>query len=254
MSSSDNDQSEAEPTAPETEEKFDRFGNVVAPPKKPNASVGELIGLAIRTSINSAKEVKKSTKDPDRATRRMAALFFISVSLSIAFLVYGVYRHYEVRMKEFASRINEDPYLKHKGPQAAKPPSGHGSEGDSASESRHTSLDEEPSKNGLPTFTIGKFNIELKGPKNGKRVRGLLQIVEMELVVECDTKKTCAYIEQNIAPVRGEVTDVFTPIDREEILSREGKRRFLREVIDKINNFLPDGKIENIYINKMVIS
>ncbi len=112
----------------------------------------------------------------------------------------------------------------------------------------------EHAKRKYTLFGIGDFTVELKPIPNQKAVKGVLNMAELELVAECDTRVTCNYLEQHLHRVRDQVASVFFAIDREELVSKEGKKRLRQSIVERINSWLPNGKIQNIFMTKLIVS
>lgn len=101
-------------------------------------------------------------------------------------------------------------------------------------------------------ISLGDFTLELRS-QGGRHIAGL-DVAEVSLVAECDSKEVCSYLESNIEKVRNEITNALTPIEREELLTTDGKRRVKNRIIDRLNIWLPHGKIQNIFLSKLIIS
>lgn len=110
------------------------------------------------------------------------------------------------------------------------------------------------------TQSLGVFSIELKAPPKDadgntpKRSKSVMDLAEVEIIVECDEKETCDFIEDRMPLVRNEVTGLFTAMERDDLLSREGKRKLRNKIQAKLNLWLPSGKVQNIYFTKLIIS
>ena len=110
------------------------------------------------------------------------------------------------------------------------------------------------------TQSLGVFSIELKGPPKDaegntpKRAKSVMDLAEVEIIVECDEKETCEFIEDRMPLVKNEVTGLFTAMEREDLLSREGKRKLQNRILSKLNLWLPTGKIQKVYFTKLIIS
>jgi len=101
---------------------------------------------------------------------------------------------------------------------------------------------------------LGKYTFSVKKPEGAPKVSGVIHMGEIELFAECDVRETCAYVDENMTSVRNHVTSVFVDLERGEILTREGKRRLKKQLLDRLNVWLPRGKIKNIFISRLVIS
>jgi flagellar basal body-associated protein FliL len=98
-------------------------------------------------------------------------------------------------------------------------------------------------------LTIGEFTVELKDSENGT-----INLAEVELVVECDSKETRYFLEDNLARARNQVTNAFVPLERSEFLTADGKERLKRRLMDALNAIIPAGKVENLFFSKLILS
>ena len=103
------------------------------------------------------------------------------------------------------------------------------------------------------TLHIGDFMVELKPPAEQKRRRGVMNMAEVSIVVECDARQTCAFIRSREAKARDEITNVLTALERDDLMSVDGKRKIKKALIDRLNGWLPTGKIEHLYFQKLII-
>ena len=67
-----------------------------------------------------------------------------------------------------------------------------------------------------------------------------MNMAEVEIQVQCDKKETCDFLDGQSAKVKDEVTQVFTAMERDELLSKEGKKKMKRKIIDRLNLFLTE--------------
>jgi len=111
----------------------------------------------------------------------------------------------------------------------------------------------EEAKRRHSTLNLGEFLIELKRDSGDKKVPGVVGMAQVEIVIECDNKETCSYIGGHHVQARNQLTNVFTAIDREELLSHEGKKRIKKTIVEKLNVWLQTGKIVNIYFANVMV-
>jgi flagellar basal body-associated protein FliL len=102
--------------------------------------------------------------------------------------------------------------------------------------------------------SLGTFNIELKPGDPDQKAKGVLNMAEVEIQVQCDKKETCDFLEGESAKVKDEVTQVFTAMDRDDLLSRDGKKKMKKKIIDRLNLFLTEGKVEDLFFSKLIIN
>lgn len=170
----------------------------------------------------------------DRATRRMARLFFLSC---VGLAVVGTLALQRYRLMQLAGiAIGPD----------------QGAQATSIAEFVRQQTDEARRRNTL--IRIGEFVLELKRLPAQVDVPGVIGLAEVELVAECDEPETCRYIQDHAVQIQNVVATIFTALDRDELLSREGKRKLKKRIVEKINWWLPRGKIEGIYFSKLIVS
>ena len=103
-------------------------------------------------------------------------------------------------------------------------------------------------------FLLGSFTLDLKNIPNRKRIPGVLNMAELEIVLLCDSKETHKFLEKNQKQAQSEVTNLFILTDREELMASAGKRRIKKIILHKLNEWLPHGKIEEVYFSKLIIN
>ncbi|MCC7442086.1 MAG: flagellar basal body-associated FliL family protein [Bdellovibrionales bacterium] len=100
---------------------------------------------------------------------------------------------------------------------------------------------------------LGKFTVELKPPE-GRVPRGVVNLAELEIVVACTTREACEFLEARMELVRDQVTSVFVYLDREELMTFQGKRRIKAQIQRKLGSLLSSGSVSEVYIVKLLIS
>ena len=95
---------------------------------------------------------------------------------------------------------------------------------------------------------LGAFYMETK-PAQGKGYTsmGNLSVAEIHIAVLCEgsakeATRTCDYIRENMTQAKDSVTTILLPIERELLLSIEGKKQLKRDVLEKLNEWLRSGR------------
>ena len=106
------------------------------------------------------------------------------------------------------------------------------------------------------TFTLGTFNIELRRPTNQtpQSARTVLNTAEIEIVLICDSIDTREYLEDHVVQTKNQLTDSLTSLERDELMSRGGKRRLKKKMLKSLNQWLLKGKVNEIYFSSLIIS
>jgi flagellar basal body-associated protein FliL len=180
------------------------------------------------------KEIARGLRSPNRTTRRMSMLFFASLVgvLLVCKLSWNRYRELaEIRAQHAQQEASTENQL-----------------------STFIGKQAEEAKHKYTSYEIGTFTIELKQAPGQKKIPGVLNMAEVDLVAECDVKETCTYLEDYSTQVKSQVTNVFVAMDREQLMSKEGKRKIKKQLIDRLNSWLPKGRVENVFISRLIIS
>lgn len=101
---------------------------------------------------------------------------------------------------------------------------------------------------------IGYYTVEMKDIDLSTAAKNTQNVGEVEVSVLCDSAETRQFIERNLVRVENEITNVLTPVDREEFLSREGKKKLKQNITRKLNDWLPKGKVEDVYFSRMIVN
>jgi flagellar basal body-associated protein FliL len=104
----------------------------------------------------------------------------------------------------------------------------------------------------LSEISLGLFRIPLK-PKsdNDNQIKNL---GTLDIVVLFDSPETRKWVSNNLTNIRDEITRLFTPMDRDVLLTQEGKIRLKTLITKKLNQFLPKGFVQEIYFESFIIS
>ncbi len=167
---------------------------------------------------------------PDRDTRRMTFLFWISLVGLIASIATTIMVFHQRKAAEQAieaaqlQAFDEDEEVR-----------------------------EEPKSK---IHYLGSYTVSLEAGDDVVRPAGQLagvNLIELEVYMECDVEETCEGIKKQNDRVRDQILRNLPAIDREDVLTRDGKRR-LREVFMKIlNEYLKKGKVRAIYFSKVMV-
>jgi flagellar basal body-associated protein FliL len=103
-------------------------------------------------------------------------------------------------------------------------------------------------------LNLGLFTIALKPVAERPTTGSFVNMAEVEIFAECDGKETQEYLEENLAQARNQLNGVFLSVDREELLTRDGKRKFKKRILELLNGWLPHGKIRAVYFSKLVVA
>lgn len=117
-----------------------------------------------------------------------------------------------------------------------------------------TQKETESSNYKAKVLVIGLFNIELMPDRENKTQEGIVNLAEVEITVLCDEVSTKEFIEANILQARGQIGQNLVAMEREELLSRDGKSNLRALLLRKLNTWLPSGKVTELYFSSLILS
>ena len=103
-------------------------------------------------------------------------------------------------------------------------------------------------------LSIGSFKVPINVPLDNAARFSSVSIAEIEVVVECDGTETREFINKYIELVRDQVTRTILPVDREEIMSPDGKKHLKTIIMKRLNAWLLRGRIKSIYFSKFILT
>jgi flagellar basal body-associated protein FliL len=112
------------------------------------------------------------------------------------------------------------------------------------------------------TVSLGLFTVELKQTLPTRAVEtarklGVVQAAELEVILECASESACEYLGKAMPQARSEVVSALVGLERDDLLSREGKRRIRKLIQERLNQWLSghgvEGKVENVYLGRLVV-
>lgn len=119
---------------------------------------------------------------------------------------------------------------------------------------------EEKARKNLPpkTLSLGSFTLELRDKPGQLRAKNSLNSADMEIVIACSDPEVCDWIESRIQLARAELGSLFVPMERDRLLTLQGKRAFREEIRDALNRWLEsrgvDGQIVEVLMPRFIMS
>ena len=236
-----------------------------APAKKRKSPNAQLLRLKTKIVENFThlEELFEALVSPDRPTRKMALFFFLSLA-TVVWSSYRTFVHFRgeaPKAAQVAHSADTHADAAHSGahPQdhsaeahatPAASPAGAAEEGDEYADG------EMDKKQAIAPvmLTVGSFTLELK-PRQTSFKKGVgSDLADVTLVFECDSQNTKDYLEQRLPQLKGQLTNLFIALDRDELITREGKLRLKAKIIDRVNVWLPQKlKITNVYFSRLTV-
>lgn len=178
------------------------------------------------------QELARALRSPDPGTRRMAWFLWLSILGAVIVLCISI-----VHLK----RALGPDRIGHLTPAEA--------EKIRLEMEKHKGAEE--SKTAV--YNLGAFGVALKDVPKSKPLRGVVNMAELVIVVECDSKATCDHVETYQVQARDIVTAVLEPQDREDLMSLDGKERLKSTIADRLNAWLEHGQIRKVFFSSFVI-
>jgi flagellar basal body-associated protein FliL len=105
------------------------------------------------------------------------------------------------------------------------------------------------------TVALGEFQIGLVGLGDGRQGSSGIKL-ELELAVEFESGDTGRWVLANLTPAKSEVMAAIgglTGLTREDLMTPEGKAKVREQIRERVDQWLPSGKIKGIYFNKFLL-
>lgn len=177
--------------------------------------------------------VFKGISSPDQPTRRMSWLFLISLICLLTLSSYGLGQYFQEKAaaRQLAAQVEKDRI------------------------EVLTRIERGLEHQKVGMVLIGKFVVQLKGNSVFKPSGGPhpLNLAEVDVVVYCDNAETQSYISNHLPQIKDVVNSIFISVDRQEVMSQKGKSLLGLRIQKELNEWLPKGKIEEVFFPRFVI-
>ncbi len=104
---------------------------------------------------------------------------------------------------------------------------------------------------------LGSFVVALKPIKDQDQAvqvgKKIMNLASLEVVFICDSPDTRDYVQGNLVQVKDQVTEALTTMERQQLMTVEGKRNLGAKIIHVVNRWLPSGKIKRVYFPKFIV-
>ncbi len=164
----------------------------------------------------------------------MAFLFFFSLFLGVTTASWGIKR-YQIHLAEQRAQLSEAEKLARHAQEILK-------------------RAQDDARIHSSQILIGTFQVELNQAPGEKKIRGMRYVADLDVVVVCDDKPTREYIQENLLAARGQVSSAIVPMQRADMLTREGKNHLKRLMQLKLNAWLPFGKVEEVHFVRLILN
>lgn len=210
--------------------------------KKGKKGSGSSLGSRLSGGAKQARiwlvDLFKSIGSSDAPTRRVSVFFFLSLIGVVTLGVLMIQRNSRLERERLVYEAAAAQDAEARGAEAAL------LGGAESADSRHAAS----------MLNLGLFTIALKPVGERPKTGSFVNMAEVELFAECDSKETHDFLEENLAQARNQLNGVFLSVDREELLTREGKRKLKKRILELLNGWLPNGKIRGIYFSKLIVA
>ena len=188
-----------------------------------------------RTSlVSELPQVVEGLGSQDDPTRRMATLFLVSSAMAILTGLGGI-----------MYLVNPDPTLPKQLTAVQK---------DAKQIGDFMQKQANIAKQGSTNLALGTFTIELNPVPGMRPAPGVLNLAEVEIFLQLDAKETRNYMLDHQIKLRNQITKSMQAVDREELLTLQGKKRFKAKIQKNLNEWLPEGKVEEVFFSKLLVN
>ena len=104
-----------------------------------------------------------------------------------------------------------------------------------------------------PAVYVGAFFIPFRRAPVAAKFNEPLDMAKADIVVACDSTTTCDYLEKYIDYVKDQIIKAIGShqLDREELLSFEGKQKIKEEILKRLNNWLKHGEVKEVTFTRL---
>jgi flagellar basal body-associated protein FliL len=180
-------------------------------------------------------DVSRALRSPDGPTRRMAVVFWISI---LGAGLTGVWTFKRVMFPEkppprvpTALELEQQRVLE-----------------------EFLAKQREDAQRSATQLLLGSFTFSLLDVPGERKAPGVLNLVEIEISIECDAKETCDTIESNMTTLKDQFVGVFTGLDRDAVMSTLGRTRLKESVLLKLNGFVRKGRVQKVFFTKLIVN
>lgn len=171
-------------------------------------------------------------RSPDGPTRLMSVVFMCSLVGVVAVAIIGFREWRYARSHHGPTQAQLD--AKHLGEFLSK----------QAQEAKHKAS----------MLAIGTFTIELRPMPSAKAIPGVMNLAEIDLTIQTSDPAARDWIEENLPRLRNQITNILTATERTELMSKEGKVRLRQTIIERANEIIPNGRIDAVFITRLVLT
>ena len=196
-----------------------------------NSGLGKLEERA-KVALRTVKELFGALRSSDGPTRRAARLFVLGVFGVLAVLIFSVI-HLRARFNPVHIKTVEEQQAEIMKEILEK---------EKSSKEQHVTI-----------YRVGSFGMQLKDVEGSRPLRGVVGMAELEIHVQCDRPETCLYLDEHSTDLKDIIAPMLNPMDREILMSVDGKEKLKIALQDKVNRWLPRGHIDKIFFSRLLI-
>lgn len=191
-------------------------------------------------------EILKGLKSTDDNYRLMSYLFFASLVGVVVALLFIVQTFLGPRPEVHGSHSTKET-AQHETKDAHEAADSH------AAKDAHG----KPLPIESDSLSLGVFNFDLnfsQAEKNQSYMKG----AELEVTVMCDKGHTCTVLKEALPAVRDKISGLFYRLDKNDLMSKDGKARLRKRIVDAINQMITDsgmteGKVVDAFFPHLVL-
>ena len=186
---------------------------------------------------DSTRETLEGVRSPDRPTKRASFLFIFFLICAAGVLIKAGHLGFKSRQAKSLERARL---------------------AEMESELKLKAKEEKKRLAPLPYQSLGAFSLELREKSGLLKAKNSLNAAEMEIVITCDELEVCEWLKENLPLARAELGPLFVPMERDRLLTLQGKRAFREEIRDALNRFIEKkgkkGQIIEVLLPRFIMS
>ena len=98
------------------------------------------------------------------------------------------------------------------------------------------------------------FRVELREITYPGEIKQTVAIGLVEISLRCDSPSTAKYVAEHAVQAQDQVTKAFVGVTRDSLLTNAGKNQIKIVITKMLNNWLPAGRVDEVYFSKLIVN
>jgi flagellar basal body-associated protein FliL len=118
----------------------------------------------------------------------------------------------------------------------------------------------EDSKEKVSSVDLGSFTLEVRpaADAEARAPHGVSNMAEVKISIRCEDRDTREFITTHPVQIKNAVTGVFVQLERDDLLTKDGKARMKRRILERLNHWLEEehvhGRIDDVYFPSLIVN